>query len=309
MSDGPEGPAGRGDPGRGPDRPEGDADASAAVDERFPPATDCHVHLMPERLMAAIRADLGETAGWTFPHPTARADIERALRAAGVERYVALPYAHEAGMARDLNEWVLDRAAESSMAVPFATVHGDDDVRAVVREAFEAGARGLKFQCPVQRCGPDDPRLDPAFELAAEYDRPILFHAGTAPMFRDSPHVGADAFASFLNSYPEVRAACAHMGTYDVEAFVDLVAAHDTAYLDTCFAMSSAAPETMDFDPDGVPDRVFEVHSDRVMYGSDYPNIPHDYAAEREHLLSRDLPRAVYDDLFRETATRFLGER
>jgi len=285
------------------------SDAASGVDDRFAPATDCHVHLMPGRLMAAIRESLREEAGWTFPHPTARSEMERELRAAGVERYVALPYAHRAGIARDLNEWVLDRAAASAMAVPFATVHGDDDVRPVVREAFEAGARGLKFQCPVQGCGPDDPRLDPAFELAAEYDRPILFHAGTAPMFRDSPHVGADAFASFLDSYPEVRAACAHMGAYEIEAFVDLVAAHDAAYLDTCFTMSAAASETMDFDPAAVPDRVFENHSDRIMYGSDYPNAPYDYAAEREHLLSRDLPRRVYDDLFRETAARFLGER
>jgi hypothetical protein len=81
---------------------------------------------------------------------------------------VALPYAHRPGIAADLNDWVLDRAAESGMCVPFATVHGDDDVRAVVEAAFDRGARGLTFQCPVQKCGPADPRLDPAFELAAE---------------------------------------------------------------------------------------------------------------------------------------------
>jgi len=277
--------------------------------EDGPPVTDVHVHLMPDRLMAAIREALADAAGWSFPHPTDRAGVEAALRAAGVERYVALPYTASPGTAADLNEWVLDRAAGSDMAVPFATVHPEDDVGAVVGDAFAAGARGLKFQCPVQEVAPDDPRLAPAFELAAEHDRPVLFHAGTAPMFADSPYVGADRFAAFLDAYPDVRAACAHMGTFEWERFVDLVAVHDNAFLDTSFAMSTAAADHMAFDPADVPDAVLEDHSDRLMYGSDFPNIPHDYAAERAGLLARDLSADTHRDLFARTAARFLGER
>jgi predicted TIM-barrel fold metal-dependent hydrolase len=282
---------------------------AATVDSRFRGATDCHVHLLPERLLAAIRASLTEATGWSFPHPTAGDAIEATLRAHGVERYFALPYAHEAGMARELNRWVRGWAADSSMCVPFATVHGEDDVRSVVREAFEAGARGLKFQCPVQGLAPDDPRLDPAFELAARYDRPVLFHAGTAPMFEDSPYVGVERFRSFCRSYPEVRACCAHMGTYEWEAFLECLAEFDNAYLDTTFAMSVAAPESMGFDPAVVPDDVFETFAGRIMYGSDYPSIPHAYADERRHLLSRDLSEEASDALFRGAAARFLGER
>jgi predicted TIM-barrel fold metal-dependent hydrolase len=268
---------------------------------------DVHVHLMPERLMAAIRDALHDAAGWEFPHPVARTAIESNLREAGVDRYVALPYAHKPGIAAELNDWVLARAAESEMAVPFATVHGDDEVEAVVRDAFESGARGLKFQCPVQECGPADPRLDPAFELAAEYDRPILFHAGTAPMFEDSPHVGIDQFRQFLASYPDVRACCAHMGTFEHEAFVETAYENENVYLDTCFAMSTAVGESMDFDPAEIGDDVFEDLAGRIMYGSDYPNIPHAYRAEREGLLARELSQEAVEELFGGAAERFLG--
>mgnify|MGYP000187959060 FL=1 len=285
-----------------------DVDADLDVDPRFAGATDCHVHLMPGRLMAAIRDALNDAAGWEFPHPTDRAGIERVLGAHGVRRYLALPYAHRPGIARGLNDWVLDAAADSSMAVPFATVHGDDDVGAVVREAFEAGARGLKFQCPVQECGPADPRLDPAFELAAEYDRPILFHAGTAPMFRDSPHVGADRFREFVASYPEVRACSAHMGTFEWEAFVEIARANESVYLDTCFAMATVVGDYVDFDPSVIPDSVFEDLAGRVMYGSDFPNMPHAYVREREGLLDRDLSEGAFEALFRGAAANFLGE-
>jgi predicted TIM-barrel fold metal-dependent hydrolase len=262
---------------------------------------------MPERLLDAIRDVLAAETEWSFDHPTAQDAIERHLRAAGVERYFALPYAHEPGVAADLNEWVLARAADSEMAVPFATVHGEDPVAAVVREAFEGGARGLKFQCPVQECGPDDPRLDPAFELAAAYDRPIVFHAGTAPMFEDSPHVGVDAFESFLASFPAVRAVVAHMGTYEHERFIDLAREHETVFLDTTMAMSPRSPEVVDFDPTEIADATLVELSESVMYGSDFPNLPYPYEAERAGLLARDLPREAARDIFSRTADRFLG--
>lgn len=276
--------------------------------EGFAPAIDGHTHLMPDRLMRAIRGALAEQAGWTFDHPTGRGGMERTLRNAGVERYIALPYAHKAGIAAELNEWVLARADESEMVVPFATVHGEDDVGRVVREAFEAGARGLKFQCPVQECGPADPRLDPAFELAAEYDRPILFHAGTAPMFEDSPHVGADQFEQFLDSYPKVRAACAHMGAFETDAFLELLGEHDNAFLDTSFTMSAVAGEYVGSTLD-IENSTLEARSESIFYGSDYPNIPYPYEAERAGVLERDLSESTLRDIFTRTAERFLGER
>jgi predicted TIM-barrel fold metal-dependent hydrolase len=275
---------------------------------RFAPAIDGHTHLMPERLMSAIRGALTEQAGWTFDHPTAREGMERQFRAAGVERYLALPYAHKPGIAAELNDWLLDRAADSEMTVPFATVHGDDDVASVVERAFAAGARGLKFQCPVQNCGPADPRLDPAFELAAEYDRPILFHAGTAPLYEDNPHVGIEQFKQFTESYPGVRAACAHMGAFQSEEFLALAADHDNAFLDTSFVMSTEAEQYVGSTPD-IPDERFEALSESIFYGSDYPNIPYPYDCERAGLLDRDLSKRAFRDVFARTAERFLGER
>jgi predicted TIM-barrel fold metal-dependent hydrolase len=273
----------------------------------FEPATDCHVHLLPQGLIRAIRESLNDAAGWEFPHPDEPTAVEATLRDAGISRYFALPYAHEAGMAADLNDWVLDWAADSRMCVPFATVHPEDDVGAIVREAFDRGAWGLKFQCPVQDCAPDDPRLDPAFELAAEYDRPVLFHAGTAPMYEDSPYVGVDHFRSFCGSYPEVRACCAHMGAYETEAFLDVLWDHDNAFLDTSFTMSTAAPTYGDFEPGTIPDDVFETFAGRIMYGSDFPNIPYPYRTEREGLLARELSEEATDGLFRNAADLFLG--
>lgn len=275
---------------------------------RFTAVTDVHVHVLPERLLEAIRSKLAEEAGWSFPPPSSQAAIEEVLVAYGVSRYVTLPYAHRGGMAAELNEWVLERAPRSEMMVPFATVHPDDDVKAVVATAFEAGARGLKFQCPVQGCGPDDPRLAGAFELAADRDRPIMFHAGTAPMFEDSPYVGAGRFEAFLASYPRVRACAAHMGAFETGAFVELAREYDNAFLDTSYVIGSAARRDMGPELEEIPARIFEELSSSIMFGTDYPNTTFDYDDPVRGLLELGLSDAAMDDLLRGTATTFLGE-
>lgn len=295
--------------------PDADPNVSAEPDRGvnadttpFAPAIDAHVHLFPERLADAIQRTLTAETGWEFPHRPTREATETTLADAGVERYVALPYVHEPGGARSLNAWLAERAAASEPLIPFATVHPDDeDVGGIVRDAFEAGARGLKFHCPVQECAPADPRIEPALDAAAEYDRPITYHGGTAPMYGDSPHVGAEVFAEVVESYPDVRVNCAHMGTYEVPAFVGMAREHDNVYLDTTFAMSTEAGRTMGFDPSTIGDDSLVELSESIMFGSDLPNIPYPYRAERAGLLGRNLPTETYRDIFYRTAEEFLG--
>jgi hypothetical protein len=270
---------------------------------------DAHVHLMPDRLMQAIREALADAAGWQFDHPTDPSSIESVLAGAGVERFVALPYAHRPGIAAELNEWLLERTASSDRAIPFVTVHaGDDDPGGIVRRALDAGGRGLKFQLPVQGFPPDDPRLDPVYEAAARHDVPVLLHAGTAPMFEGDPNVGIGRFRSFRSSFPELRVCAAHMGTYQVEEFLAAARESGNVFLDTTFAMSSVAEQYMGFDPSTIADETLIELSGSIMYGSDYPNIPYPYERERAHLLERDLPPETVADIFAGTARRFLGE-
>lgn len=286
------------------------ADSSGRGDEarEFRRAIDTHTHLFPAALTDAIRRALTAETDWEFSHPVTRSGIESILAEAGVEAYVALPYVHERGMADELNAWLCTQAADAARLIPFATVHPeDDDVGGIVREAFERGARGLKFHCPVQECKPGDSRIQPALDVALEYDRPVTYHGGTAPMYEESPYVGADVFTELVDSYPDLRVCCAHMGTYEVEAFLSLARDNENVYLDTTFAMSTEAQETMGFDPDSIADSAFIELSQSIMYGSDLPNIPYPYRAERAGLLSRDLPAGTYRDLFYRTATSYLG--
>jgi predicted TIM-barrel fold metal-dependent hydrolase len=45
---------------------------------------------------------------------------------------------------------------------------------------------------------------------------------------------------------------------------------------------------------------------DRVVFGSDFPNTPHDYEEERRPIWERALPEPVYRKIFRDNARRLL---
>lgn len=61
-------------------------------------------------------------------------------------------------------------------------------------------------------------------------------------MYEDSPYVGVYHSRSFCESYPDVRAYCAHMGSYETNAFLELLRDHETAFLDTCFHNINCCP-------------------------------------------------------------------
>jgi hypothetical protein len=89
---------------------------------------DVHTHLHPPRLFAAIRRWFAERSAWDLSaQPTEPHAVAAVLRAAGVERFVFFSYAHRAGMARDLNEWLTSAARDlGGFGLPLGTVHSDD---------------------------------------------------------------------------------------------------------------------------------------------------------------------------------------
>jgi uncharacterized protein len=89
---------------------------------------DAHVHLLPDRLAAAIRRFFVERMPHYTGYPYEFAAARAAIQAAGVTRCWTLPYAHKPGMARDLNRWMVETFADDPLVVRGATLHPGDDV-------------------------------------------------------------------------------------------------------------------------------------------------------------------------------------
>jgi hypothetical protein len=80
-------------------------------------------------------------------------------------------------------------------------------------------------------------------------------------------------------------------------------------YLDTTAAMAPQSPICLGgggASPADVTDEDLVRWQDRVLFGSDFPNTPHDYEEERRPIWERALPEEVYRKIFRDNARRLL---
>jgi uncharacterized protein len=221
---------------------------------------------MPDRLALAIRRFFDERMGWgrLAYEGVLRDDVVRAEREAGVDRFWALPYAHKAGVAESLNEWMAAEVAPIPGAVAAATFHPvDADVAGLVSRAFdELGLRVAKLHCSVGNFDADDSRLEPLWSRAEARGIPVVVHAGR--------HVNGRTAASELapidrvaRAFPRLHVVIAHAALPDVDAALDLLERHPALYADLTSAYEWAY---------ALPVARLEALHERLLFGSDCPS-------------------------------------
>jgi uncharacterized protein len=263
---------------------------------------DAHTHLHPPRLFAAIRRWFDEHTDWNLRGPTEPPAVAAALEAAGVERFVFFSYAHRPGMARDLNRWLRDVATALPAGVPLGTVHAaDEEPVEIAEEALRAlGLFGLKLHIQVQRFYPDDPRMLPVYQRLVAHDRVLIIHVGTGP--HTNEFTGVARFTRVLERFPDLRAVICHMGAFETRECFRLLDRFPRLHLDTTMALTAASTAFTRIDPGLVRDADLVRHAERIVFGSDFPNLPYPYEEERRDLWARDLPLPVYQRIFYDNA-------
>jgi uncharacterized protein len=256
----------------------------------LPGLADVHVHFLPPRVLAAVwaffeRAEEHYDTAWPITYKLAEPDRVRILGELGVRHFPALAYPHKPGMAAWLNDWTLEFAARTPGCVPSATFFPEDGAADYVGSALERGARVFKAHVQVGGYDPRDPLLDGVWGRIADARVPVVVHCGDGPV--PGPHTGIEPFAAVLRRYPRLVAVVAHAGMPDYLAFADLAGKHPDVHLDTTMV---GTPFTERFAPmpADLPARFADL-GDRVVLGSDFPNIPHPYATQVEALVRLDL--------------------
>jgi predicted TIM-barrel fold metal-dependent hydrolase len=264
------------------------------------PLIDTHTHLMPDRLFQAIRVYFRAHL-WHPRYDAPTEELVQTLTDCGVDRFVFMPYAHRANISRSLNHWVANvQATFAPHAIGFGTFHPDDEdvLPELVDEAFRhLGLRGAKLHPQVGGFALDDPRLDPLYERAVEYGAVLVAHAGRRP--EASEYVGARVFGRLMRRHPDLRVVVAHAGADEFEAFFDLCGLYDGVYLDTAMVFNKylGGPP-----PIG---RVLEFQ-DRVVFGSDFPNIPYRLESAIQAIRDLRLGRTLEEKLLCTNAARLL---
>jgi predicted TIM-barrel fold metal-dependent hydrolase len=240
---------------------------------------DSHVHLFPPRVFHSIWRWFDKNA-WGIRYHLQTEQVIEFLASRGVSRFVALHYSHKPGMAAVLNQFVADASRGNPQIVPFATVMpGEPDAKEVLRDAFgRLGLRGVKLQCHVQQMPADDPRMLEVYEVCQDAGRPVVIHSGREPSFPaygvDTRALcGADQIDRVLKKFPRLTLVVPHLGADEFSAYEALLDQHEHLYLDTTMAISDAFTQ-------GPPASLFPGRASRLLYGTDFPNLP--YAWDRE---------------------------
>src|ERR1700730_9325698 len=271
-----------------------------AIQSPFP-IVDIHTHLMPERLFLAVRTYFRAHL-WHPRYDAPTEDLVQTLLDAGVSRFVFMAYAHRAGMSRSLNHWIANvQATFAPNGIGFGTFHPDDAelLPDLVDEAFvQLRLKGAKLHPQVGRFALDDPRLDPLYERAVQHGALVLIHAGRRP--EPSEHVGARAFGRLMRRFPRLKGLVGPAGADEFDAFCDLCGLYEGVFLDTAMVFNKFLGGRP---PIG---RVLEFQ-DRVVFGSDFPNIPYRLESAIQAILDLRLGRALEEKLLLTNATHLLG--
>jgi uncharacterized protein len=265
---------------------------------------DLHTHLHPPRLFAAIRRWFAERSSWKLDHqPSEPADVAAVLRANGVERFVFCSYAHRAGMARELNAWLTQTSRDlGGYGLPLATIHLDDPAYVDDFErALADGCIGIKIHEDVQRLHVEDARFDPVYERLGERGF-VLAHVGPIPWSEDLD--APNRVERVLQRHPQLRFVVAHMGGETVAKYVPLLTRYPNLYLDTTMAFAANSPMTISIDPS-----LIEAHAHRIVYGTDFPNIPYPYDNELHAIDALGLSATARNAILRENALRLIGAK
>ena len=265
---------------------------------------DCHVHLFPERLFKKIR-EWFEKVDWRIPYPYKTDEVLAQLRDFGVRECWAMPYAHKPGLAAELNAWMAGVQRQYSMVRGFFTAHPEDeDVGGLAARAVdELGLHGMKIHCEVQQVAVSDPRLDPAFDLLEERGLPCLLHSGDAPYPYTRPHLEAERVAERLAKNPRLKAIVAHLGAHSTRRYLELCETYPGLRLEVSFTNVPGYAEQSRIDFADLAPR-----ADRVLFGSDFPNLTFSYAEQVDNWLKLDWVRQNREAFFGGNARRLLSE-
>ena len=263
----------------------------------LPGIVDVHTHFMPKRVMDKVWQYFdaaGPLVGrpWPIAYRSDEAARLETLRSFGVVAFTSLVYAHKPAMAAWLNQWAAQFASATPDCLATATFYPEEDAADYVAAAIDGGARVFKAHVQVGGYDPTDPLLDGVWGVLEDSQTPVVIHCGSGP--QPGLHTGPEPIRAVLARHPRLRLVIAHLGMPEYVDFLDLCDRYSEVRLDTTMAFTPFVEELMPFPESALP-RLVDL-GDRILFGSDFPNIPYGYPEALKVLTELD---AVDDDWLR----------
>jgi predicted TIM-barrel fold metal-dependent hydrolase len=278
----------------------------STVPTGLPPVIDAHVHIFPGSIFSAIRKWFDRNA-WQIRYQLTSAEIFEFLLSHGVKHIIALQYAHKPGIARQLNQYMAEKCSEYSHRVTgMATVFpGEDNAENILQEAFDSGLKGVKLHAHVQCFDMNSEQINRLYECCRINQKPLVMHVGREPKsraYKCDPYqlCSAEKLEHILEDFPDLKICVPHMGFDEISAYRELIEKYDNLWLDTTMVIT-------DYFPIEGKLALRHYRSDRIMYGSDFPNIPFAWDRELKELEAADISHETMEKISYKNATDFFN--
>jgi predicted TIM-barrel fold metal-dependent hydrolase len=255
----------------------------------LPGLADIHVHFLPPAMLAKVWAyfdNASQNYGTNWPVHYRTSDDERiaTLKSVGVQRFPTLCYPHKPGMAAWLNDWSADFALAHREVVRSATFYPEPEAELYVRKALDDGARIFKVHVQVGEFDPSDRLLDQVWGMLSDAGAPVVVHCGSGPL--PGTHTGPGPIGLVLQRNPTLTAVIAHCGAPEYAEHLALARRYENTHLDTTMVGTPFMQNLAPIPPDVLAG--YRDLGDKMVLGSDFPNIPYDYATQIQSLLDWD---------------------
>lgn len=277
-----------------------------------PGIIDVHVHAMPERLQQAVWRyfDGLDDPPWPIAYRDDLAARAAVLADVGVAAHTTLAYAHRPGMLGWLNGFTLDLADADPRVIPTFTLYPEEGVTDAVAAALARGGVVCKVHTQVSRYHLTDPRLEDAWRLLAEAGTVVLAHVSAVyGVPGGAEFCGAGEVESLLARHPDLRVVVAHLGLPDPDGTMwDLIARDDRVFTDLSMVLTDPP-----YEPLGptlrasMLERLTGDLAGSLLFGSDFPTIPHAYAAQVAGLAALELDPAGLRTILHDRAAALLS--
>lgn len=287
-----------------PNLPTLDDREGSRVPAGFPRVIDAHVHVFPGNIFKAVRRWFDANA-WHIRYQLSTAEVFDFLLSRGVTHVIALQYAHAPGIARELNRYSIQQCRQYPGRVTgLATVYpGEPDAGIILQEAFDSGLGGLKLHAHVQCFHLESDAMNLLFDICQSNNKPVVIHIGKepkSPAYRCDPDeiCSAGKLERVLKDFPKLKICVPHLGFSETVEYKTLIERYDSLWLDTTMALT-------DYFPIKTRIELNQYRVDRVMYGSDFPNIPYAWDRELKWLHNTGLSEDQLGRILNKNAVQF----
>jgi uncharacterized protein len=278
----------------------------AGVPSGLPAVIDAHVHIFPRSIFSAIWKWFDDH-GWHIRYQMSSTQIFEFLLSHGVKHIIAFQYTHKAGIAKGLNDYMAEKCnMYRGRVTGLATVYPiEKNAEIILQEAFDSGMAGLKLHAHVQCFDMNGDPMNRLYECCRINNKPIVMHVGREPKssaYRCDPYqlCSAEKLERIVKNFPDLKICVPHLGFDEILPYKKMIEKYDNLWLDTTMAIADYFPIRGAID-------LGCYRSDRIMYGSDFPNIPYAWDRELKILKAADLPIDVMDKVLNKNAIDFFG--